>query len=212
MMLLGSPSWAQLPDYSGLFNKLPANHKSYFGNSSYKTKPKSSTARRGQKDKNGHIIDIEYEVPNMGGITHVTAYKDGYALYVNNLPCVGCHGNGVCYMCGGRGYIYQSYLNVWNPCGICGTTGKCKYCQGNKTIVSTKLFAPGEAEAYLQAIRGVKSDSRRQYSKPDAGGSKERKGIEVIEYEPDYTGHPQEVWCERCKKWMFPHKHIWKTH
>lgn len=73
--------------------------------------------------------------------------------------CVHCYGKSVCYMCNGTGSYYHAYFKSNQPCPVCGGRGVCQNCQGLGYHVSTKLWAPGEAEAYLHVQREMKSSS-----------------------------------------------------
>ena len=79
--------------------------------------------------------------------------------------------------------------------------------------VSSKLWAPGEAEACRQAMREVKSSSSsssKSSSKSSSSSSKDY--IDEIVYTPNYTGKDNSEWCDICKKVMSAHKHIKKRY
>ena len=177
-----------------------------------------STSRKGQRDINGRIISSEVELPYMGGTMHITMYEDGYSLNVTRTPCFMCAGSGQCKACFGRGQYYHAALKTWQPCLACFGTTRCKYCNGQGRTVIQRLWASGEAEAYLAAMKASESgssSSNYESSSSSSSSSSSRStrhndGIEVIEYAPNYTGQPNDVWCERCQEVMPRHSHIWK--
>ena len=61
-------------------------------------------------------------------------------------------------LCNGQGKIYNSYFKNYQQCTICQGSGRCKYCQGAGNQTMSKLWAPGEAEAYQAAKREGAAD------------------------------------------------------
>lgn len=119
----------------------------------------SGTVRRGQTDYSGRIISDEVTAPTTMGQAHYVFYQDGYCNATSVTTCVHCYGKSVCYMCNGTGSYYHAYFKSNQPCPVCGGRGVCQNCQGLGYHVSTKLWAPGEAEAYLHVQREMKSSS-----------------------------------------------------
>lgn len=139
----------------------------------------SGSVRRGQTDYSGRVISDELTAPSVMGQAHYVFYTDGYCNATSANTCVHCYGKGTCYMCNGTGRYWHAYLKTNQPCPICGGRGVCQNCQGIGYQVSTKLWAPGEAEAYLNITREMKSSSSNTSSQntasqttscPDCGG------------------------------------------
>ena len=173
-----------------------------------------NTTRRGQRDTNGHIIDSEIEIPYMGGKMHMVFYTDGYSWVRTETPCFICSGSGQCKVCFGQGRFYNRALNTWNPCPACFGSLRCKYCQGRGQTVISRLWAPGEAEAYMSAVRSERASSssadNASSSSRSSRSTRHDDGVEIIEYAPNYTGESNDVWCERCQEVKPRHSHIWK--
>lgn len=136
-------------------NNLSSNSTTGQLNQSFKY---SGEQRKGQKDFNGRIIQNEITSPCAYGQTHYTFYEDGYCLAYTVTTCVGCYGKRTCYVCNGYGRVYN------NLCGCCGGTGRCKNCQGAGYRATTKLWTPGEANAYLSAQRQTASSASQSAS------------------------------------------------
>lgn len=153
----------------------------------------------------------------MGGTMTSTTNPDGSGVVVTDIPCIHCN-NGRCKMCFGSGVFVHPYLGTSMPCTMCNM-GACRYCSGKGRLVTQKYFAPGEAQAYLQANREVNSgyggsgSGTGSGSGSGSGSNNIERGIEVIEWQVDYTGEGYaDVWCEKCGKWAQPHKHIKKVY
>ncbi|MBQ2843985.1 MAG: SEL1-like repeat protein [Alistipes sp.] len=119
----------------------------------------SGTVRRGQTDYSGRIISDEITAPAPMGQAHYVFYEDGYCHATTVVTCVHCYGKSTCYLCNGQGTYYHAYFKSNQPCPICGGRGVCQNCQGLGYQVTTKLWAPGEAEGYLHVQREMKSSS-----------------------------------------------------
>ena len=147
---------------------------------------------------------------NAGGYGNMEmwVHPDGSSTVKTQMMCHSCRGSKRCNICNGTGNGY-AMINSYMPCPACGATGVCGTCKGNGFIVQTKKWAPGEAEAYLQAHREVKAQSRHERSSSYSGGSDNRY-IETIEYAPNYTGESNDEWCEKCHKYAPAHSHIKK--
>ena len=119
----------------------------------------SGEQRKGQQDFNGRIIRNELTAPCAYGQAHYTWYEDGYCFVYSVSTCVGCYGKKICTICNGQGKIYNSYFKNYQQCAGCSGSGRCKYCHGAGSQTMSKLWAPGEAEAYQAAKREVVDDS-----------------------------------------------------
>lgn len=119
----------------------------------------SGTVRRGQTDYSGRVISDEITAPAPMGQAHYVFYEDGYCHATTVVTCVHCYGKSTCYLCNGQGTYYHAYFKSNQPCPICGGRGVCQNCQGLGYQVTTKLWAPGEAEGYLHVQREMKSSS-----------------------------------------------------
>lgn len=136
--------------------------------------------RKGQRDSNGRIISSEITTPVAMGQGHYIWYEDGYCLATTVTTCVCCMGKKYCTICNGRGGVYNSYLNTTRTCPACLGSKVCKYCHGVGGQVITKLWAPGEAEAYQAAKKEEESEEVASSSSssatsgsgtcPDCGG------------------------------------------
>lgn len=144
----------------------------------------------------------DFTIPYMNGTMHVTIYKDGSSTGVISTPCILCKGTGTCNVCSGQGGTYNWVYNYWTVCPSCCGSKSCKYCQGRGKSVMVKSLAPGEAEAYARTKSGSSSSGR--------SGSRSNDGYEVIEYAPNYTGRPDDVYCDKCKRMAPRHSHVWK--
>lgn len=115
--------------------------------------------RKGQQDFNGRIIKNELTAPCTYGQAHYTWYEDGYCFVYSVSTCVGCYGKKICTICNGQGKVYNSYFKSYRQCVGCLGSGRCKYCQGAGNQTMSKLWAPGEAEAYQAAKSEVVDNS-----------------------------------------------------
>lgn len=159
-------------------------------------------------DKGG--ASDKYYIFHLGMITQEWwEHPDGSVTIKSTTRCYACMGSQKCNICQGTGNGYNMLAGSgrYIPCPTCGGSGRCATCRGQGSVVATKTWQPGEAEAYLKAHREVEQEYRRQ------GGTrlgKSSRGIRVKEYSPNYTGQHEEVWCEECKKYDAPHIHRWK--
>lgn len=111
----------------------------------------SGEQRKGRQDFNGRIIKNELTAPCAYGQAHYTWYEDGYCFVYSVSTCVGCYGKKICTICNGQGRVYNPYFKTYKQCVSCLGNGGCKYCQGVGSKTMSKLWAPGEAEAYQAA-------------------------------------------------------------
>lgn len=137
----------------------------------------SGTQRQGQTDANGRVIKSEYNAPVSMGQAHYVFYEDGYCLATTATTCVCCYGKKVCPVCQGKGGVYNSYTGIYYPCKACMGTKVCKYCKGTGGQTTSKLWAPGEAEAYRDAMREVESEESSSSSSSSSSGSSSGSGV-----------------------------------
>ena len=76
-------------------------------------------------------------------------------LQLNQVPvqttCTICRGTGVCNMCKGSGYTYDSYGPM--PCMMCKATKRCTTCGGNKVIQGWRQMTAAERQKYEAWMR-----------------------------------------------------------
>ena len=176
-----------------------------FNSSTRNTGSNQQLASNNNLKNNGKYT--EHEIPYMGGTMKIRVYPDGSGSAVTEMPCHLCNHSGRCPVCNGSGQYWHAYLKTWNPCPSCMGSKKCKYCQGKGQQTTCKYFAPGEAEAYLEAKRAEKADN--------TGNNQDRNSNpryrDEISWTPNCTGKPYaDEWCAKCQRWMQPHKHIRK--
>lgn len=135
----------------------------------------TGTQRQGQTDANGRVIKSEYNAPVSMGQAHYVFYEDGYCLATTVTTCVCCYGKKVCPVCQGKGGVYNSYTGIYYPCKACMGTKVCKYCNGTGGQTTSKLWAPGEAEAYRDAMREAESEESSASS--SSSGSSSGSGV-----------------------------------
>ena len=161
---------------------------SYIGggyNTQAKTTPSNTTtyAKNNNYTNNnngGKTVVIDVTVPFMNGTTRHIIYSDGSGYSDTNFPCTSFHCiNGRCTMCNGTGIAVHPFLGTTLPCTICNM-GRCKYCNGQGSIKKQKHWAPGEAQAYNEAVRQIKNAG---YNVPEKK-SKSNSGVC-----PDCHGH-----------------------
>ena len=137
----------------------------------------TGTQRQGQTDANGRVIKSEYNAPVSMGQAHYVFYEDGYCLATTVTTCVCCYGKKVCPVCQGKGGVYNSYTGIYYPCKACMGTKVCKYCNGTGGQTTSKLWAPGEAEAYRDAMHEVESEESSSSSSSSSSGSSSGSGV-----------------------------------
>ena len=130
------------------------------------------------KNSNGKTVVMDATIPFMNGTTRYILYSDGSGYSENNFPCTNLHCvKGHCTMCNGTGIAIHPMLGTSMPCTICNY-GKCRYCNGQGRITNSKHWAPGEAQAYNDAVRQLKNaghdvperDSHKSGVCPDCNG------------------------------------------
>ena len=142
------------------------------------------------------------------GNMEMWVHPDGSSTIKTKMLCHSCRGKLKCNICGGTGNAY-ALIGGYMPCPTCqASPGTCATCKGEGYIVSTKNWTPAQAQAYLDAHREIKNQYERQSKKYSS--ERERQYIETIEYEPNYTGKPNDQWCEKCQKFAPAHYHAKK--
>ena len=125
------------------------------------------------------VMDVT--VPFMNGTARHIFYSDGSGYSEYSFPCTSFHCiNGRCSMCNGTGMSVHPFLGTAIPCTIC-SMGRCTYCQGQGRIINKKHWAPGEAQAYAEAVRQVESQG---YDVPEEKIRRKSSGVC-----PDCNGH-----------------------
>lgn len=106
---------------------------------------------------NGKTVVIDATMPYMNGTARHVIYSDGSGYSEYDFPCTNLHcRNGRCTMCNGTGIFVHPMVNYTTYCTACNN-GLCKYCGGKGRITNSKHWAPGEAQAYMQAVRSLKN-------------------------------------------------------
>ncbi len=155
-------------------------------NSQSKTTRSNTTTYANNNNNNhnnngGKKVLIDATVPFMNGTSRHIIYSDGSGYSEDNFPCTSLHCiNGRCTMCNGTGIAVHPYLGTTLPCTICNM-GRCKYCNGQGRIKKQKHWAPGEAQAYLQAKRQLENAGHHV---PEPNKSHSKSGVC-----PDCNGH-----------------------
>lgn len=95
--------------------------------------------------------------------TRYWAHPDGGATIQQDWKCYACTLKpGYCNICQGSGNGYIS-IGRYLACVACNATGICGTCGGDAIIENPPVYwAPGQAEAWLQAHREVKDQVRHE--------------------------------------------------
>lgn len=199
--------------------------KSPAGNSSRNS---NSNRNTNSNRSNGNEIVRQWTTPGpFNGTTEYTQYANGTLVSKTRNQCIHCHGSAVCGVCFGRGGTYNSYTQLYYPCGSCLQSGRCKYCNGTgyQEMVS-KIDGNGNGYASAnnnmspviisggQVINGnspssSSSSSKRTTTKetkktcPDCGGTRLWRGGTQPEYAMPITEllgkfHAAGTKCEYC--------------
>lgn len=108
-------------------------------------------------NNNSKKVVIDATLPYMNGTARHVIYSDGSGYSAYDFPCTNLHcRNGRCTMCNGTGIFVHPMVNYTTYCTICNN-GLCKYCGGKGRITNSKHWAPGEAQAYMQAVQSLKN-------------------------------------------------------
>ena len=154
-------------------------------------------------DKKG---DKYYSFNTAFGNMEMWVHPDGSSTAVLKQLCHSCNGNKKCNICGGTGNAY-AMINGYMRCPACPIAGECATCNGEGYIVRKNSWTQAQAQAYMESHRDIKS----QYSQQkDKYASDERRYLETIEYAPNYTGQPNDKWCDKCQRMAPAHSHIKK--
>lgn len=132
----------------------------------YKTQAKTTQSNTTTYANNNHnnynrnsgkTVVVDGKVPYLNGTSRIVVYSDGSGYTEDDIPCPSYHcRNGYCTMCNGTGMFVHPMVNFTSYCTVCNM-GRCKMCQGKGRIQTSKNWAPGEAEAYLKAVRQLKN-------------------------------------------------------
>ena len=194
--------------------------------------PSQSTSNNTQSNtthsNNSNSVGGKYETrhehsntPN-GGCIDVYYYSDGTYLTCTSNPCTFCYGGGVCPYCHGQGqtFVAAGAYSRYVPCYICHMTGYCQHC-GGTGVMKMNIWGNSNTGQYTtttnggQVFTGVTSNGTAGSSSSTSSSSSSSSKIsststssDKIVYDPDYTGQNVKVWCEKCQKYMYPHKHV----
>lgn len=104
------------------------------GSSSNSQRQANNSNSNSNRGSNGRTVARQWRVDNpMGGYTDYVTYSDGSGTAHTVQQCYFCHGSKICSVCYGRGGTYNSYTQIYYPCGSCLQKGTCKYCNGTGT-------------------------------------------------------------------------------
>ena len=139
--------------------------------------------------------------------------------------CTTCKGTGrgPCLGCLGTGGYYIDYFGYLHYCLACGGHGKsiCYICNGMGKIVKYNSkrnnyvnptpYTGGSVGGYSGRSSGSSSTSSSSRSSKiretclacDGTG----KGREIITYQPNYTGQPNDEYCAKCGSVSSAHSH-----
>ena len=168
-----------------------------------------------------------------GGYIDYVQHEDGSLTTTQVQPCFACHGTRICQGCGGAGGRYgRAYGGMYYPCNMCPQTGQCGQCKGEGTI-TTVSTTDAAGNTSLRSSNGysavggpggtiVTDPNGRSTGHPSGGGGHSGSSrssstanhsdeyIETIEYAPNYTGEPDNPWCDKCHEYAPRHSHIRK--
>ena len=171
------------------------------------------------------------ELPG-GGHTDFVQESDGTLYATTVRSCRFCGGSGICSICAGNGGTYgRAYGGMFYPCRGCGTTGRCGQCNGKGEVEEVAVTQNGvtritSSNGY-SAVGGsggtlVTDPNGRTVGVPSGSGGNyhesyrhdyeddDNKYVEEIVPAPNYTGEPDDEWCDKCHKYMYRHSHIRK--
>lgn len=169
------------------------------------------------------------ELPE-GGYREYVQHEDGSLTTKQVQVCFACRGSKICQGCGGFGGRYsQAYGGMYYPCTMCMQSGRCSACKGEGSI-TTVATTDAAGNGFLRNSSGytatgnsggtiVTDPNGRSTAHPSGGSNSGRSGgsssrdnsndyVETVEYAPNYTGEPNDVWCEKCQKYSPRHSHI----
>ena len=137
--------------------------------------------------------------------------SDGSITTITRNVCSHCNGSKICPMCKGAKQQFYGRTNMLYICKACGGSGNCSNCFGSGYTELRSTYKNGAAigsdnkgRVYLGPSVKTNDKDRRKTDKP-----KKREYMDKIVYETNTTGKQQaKVWCERCKDYMFKHRHI----
>ncbi len=109
------------------------------------------------------------------GKTEMITYSDGSATLTTVQRCHSCVSTGgKCLNCQGtgNGYNMLQAADRYIQCPGCGGSGVCGFCHGSQwSQPFKKHYRPGEAEAYMQAVREQKAEERANRSSSSSSSS-----------------------------------------
>lgn len=110
-----------------------------------------------------------------GGRMENTEFADGRIVTVTHMPCILCHGKGVCGVCYGKGQTYNRAVNQWYMCSYCLGTGRCPTCKGDGDAAVTSVTQNGVSMGISENGKVAISDgSSGSSSSSSSSSSKER--------------------------------------
>lgn len=171
-----------------------------------------------KKDDGTRIISTIY--PTGQEITN-TYHPNGLMTTTSKMPCAVCLGTAKCRLCGGSGWTYNIYGPIY--CPGCWGLGSCTSCNGLGflTFTSSSFSAPNPTpNATGGSFNSMPPQSPSSSYPSDNHSSSRRtcpgcggtgKGMERIEYAPNYTGKDNAEYCAKCGRVMSRHSHIQQT-
>lgn len=180
---------------------------------------KDKVAENQQNQSQGYSQTEAYQQNEDNGVNHngnVPAPPKTVVKRVTN-PCNFCN-NGICRTCiGSPGGYYRN--GIFYPCLNCipGQPGKCRFCQGTgETVLIITFYPDGSSSAIdmngkvyynVPGANDLLTDEDQRTLKGEATTTNTEPLDLVIYDTPDYTGEGRKVYCERCRKEDFPHRH-----
>lgn len=107
-----------------------SNSTSYRNTSATTSTSSASTSSTKSSSSSDDIVRRWTSPGMLGGTSEYIEYADGSVTCHTEAKCYMCHGTAVCSVCKGAGGTYNSYTQLYYPCGSCLQSGKCKYCSG----------------------------------------------------------------------------------
>lgn len=153
-----------------------------------------------ESDKDGFIVEKNYREYNGENANVIDYYGnsffgEGHWYFTKDYSKLHIR------LDNGRTYIYEKKIA---PSGFLASNRYSNTNQSNQyqinIIVPTTSFEVNNSPTNNSTIRRTC---------PSCNGT--GKGLERIEYSPDYTGSGRYEWCSRCNRSMSPHTHIQQT-
>lgn len=146
--------------------------------------PSGANRKTNSTPQKGNNIVKRWSTPGpYNGTVKYTKYANGTTISKTRHQCIFCHGNTICGVCKGTGGTYNSYTQLYYPCGSCLRSGKCKYCNGTGyTEIVTRTDKSGNGYAFANDNMGPRTivggqvlGSERRSSSNDKKTTKETK-------------------------------------